>query len=121
MDKQQEFINRVIELVGGKENIISAENCMTRLRFSFKDDEKIDKEAIKTLEGVMGVVEAEGGLQIIVGPGRAKKLMDLIHNELGDVSSEQVDSNTQKIGDWQANKNYVKGKQKEGRVKRIFQ
>lgn len=121
MDKQQEFINRVIELVGGKENIISAENCMTRLRFRFKDDEKTDKEAIKTLEGVMGVVEAEGGLQIIVGPGKAKKLMDLIHKELGGDNIKQVDSDSQKIGDWQANKNYIKGKQKEGIVKRIFQ
>ena len=46
MDKQQEFIQKIIDLVGGKENIISAENCMTRLRFRLKDQTKADREQL---------------------------------------------------------------------------
>lgn len=123
MDKQQEFIQKIIDLVGGKENIISAENCMTRLRFRLKDQSKADREQLKALDGVMGVVEAEGACQVIVGPGRAKKLMDLIHQELGgeEASAEDSVSDAQEIGDWQANKQQIKGKQKEGKAKKFFQ
>lgn len=61
---------RLVELVGGKENIKTVENCMTRCRLELVDPTKADTEAIKNAEGTLGVVEAKGQLQVIYGPGK---------------------------------------------------
>lgn len=64
----------VVEKVGGKENISSMFYCMTRLRMTVVDESKVSKEGLKLIEGVMGVVESNGQLQIILGPGRVIKV-----------------------------------------------
>ncbi|WP_064614493.1 PTS transporter subunit EIIC [Streptobacillus moniliformis] len=57
----------IFNALGGKENILSNSVCMTRLRVGIK--ESVDVEAIKKIEGVLGVVEAET-IQIVLGPGK---------------------------------------------------
>lgn len=57
----------IIKYVGGKENINTLVHCVTRLRFTFIDNEKVDKEALKSLKGVLGVVEQGVQTQIIIG------------------------------------------------------
>ncbi len=47
----------IVEAVGGKENIISVENCMTRLRFVLKDDSIPNKEKVNAIKGVSGVMK----------------------------------------------------------------
>ena len=69
----QELSKKILELVGGKENVISATNCMTRLRIQLKDNTLAQIEQLKNTEGVLGVVE-DTTLQIILGPGKAKKV-----------------------------------------------
>ena len=59
--------DQIIERVGGKENIISVTNCMTRLRFALKDDAICNDEAITALEGVSGVGRNTDQYQIIIG------------------------------------------------------
>lgn len=57
----------VLEGVGGKENVTSLENCITRLRFEIKDIEKVDDKKIKSA-GVAGVVKpSKNNVQVIVG------------------------------------------------------
>ena len=57
----------VYESIGGKENIISAAHCATRLRLVIADNDKCDKDAVENIEGVKGVFFASGQLQIIFG------------------------------------------------------
>ncbi|MGI5948662.1 MAG: PTS transporter subunit EIIC [Lachnospiraceae bacterium] len=65
--EKQEVVEKIIEYVGGKENISNAWHCMTRLRFDLKDKALIQEEEIKNLEGVMGIQYAKDQLQIIIG------------------------------------------------------
>ncbi|WP_422851270.1 PTS transporter subunit EIIB [Bacillus mycoides] len=44
----------MIELVGGKENVVNAWHCVTRLRFNLANKEKVKLEEIKKIKGVMG-------------------------------------------------------------------
>lgn len=64
----------IYEKVGKKENIVSAAHCATRLRLVIADNSKCDKKAIESIEGVKGVFEASGQLQIILGTGVVNKV-----------------------------------------------
>ena len=66
----------VYESIGGKENIISAAHCATRLRLVIADNDKCDKDAVENIEGVKGVFFASGQLQIIFGTGTVNKVYD---------------------------------------------
>ena len=64
----QDAISRIIFLIGGKENINNVWHCMTRLRFDLIDDNKVEKEEIKKLPGVLGAQLQSDQFQIIIGP-----------------------------------------------------
>lgn len=66
----------VYDSIGGKENIVSAAHCATRLRLVIGDNDKCDKEAVENIEGVKGVFFASGQLQIIFGTGTVNKVYD---------------------------------------------
>ncbi len=57
----------VLTAIGGRENVVSAAHCATRLRLVMADDAKVDKKALEAIEGVKGVFAAQGQLQIIFG------------------------------------------------------
>jgi PTS system sucrose-specific IIC component len=65
----------ILEFVGGAANISAFTNCMTRLRIDVRDIGAVDYKKIKSLDGVMGVVEG-AQTQIVVGPGHAQRLRD---------------------------------------------
>lgn len=67
---------QVYQNIGGRENIISAAHCATRLRLVIGDNKKCDKKALEEIEGVKGVFEASGQLQIIFGTGTVNKVYD---------------------------------------------
>ncbi len=67
---------QVYDSIGGKENIISAAHCATRLRLVIGDNDKCDKTAVENIEGVKGVFFASGQLQIIFGTGTVNKVYD---------------------------------------------
>ena len=58
---------QILSLVGGAENVSNATHCATRLRFNLKDESKADTDAIKGLAGVVGVAQANGQYQVIIG------------------------------------------------------
>lgn len=66
----------ILDKVGGSKNIVSAAHCATRLRLVVADNTKADKAAIENIEGVKGVFEASGQLQIILGTGTVNKVFD---------------------------------------------
>ncbi len=65
-----------VQYIGGKDNIVSAAHCATRLRLVIADNTKVDKKALEDAEGVKGVFEASGQLQIIFGTGVVNKVYD---------------------------------------------
>ena len=70
MSKNYNQISKeILEYVGGKENIISAAHCATRLRLVLKDDKKINIKAIEEMPAVKGNFNTSGQFQIILGSG----------------------------------------------------
>lgn len=57
----------IVEHVGGKENVKSVRQCITRLRFQLKDEGKADTEYLKKRDGVVTVVQAGGQYQVVIG------------------------------------------------------
>lgn len=74
--KNADLAKRLVELLGGKENIVDAENCMTRLRVTIKDRSKVRGEDIKNTEDVMAFMDTdEHYVQIVLGPGKVRDVM----------------------------------------------
>ena len=71
--------NRLVELLRGKDNIVSTETNMSRFKVVLKDVTKADKEGIQKL-GAKGIVEIDNQLKIILGPEskQLKKYIDEI-------------------------------------------
>ena len=67
MAKYDEFCAQILENVGGKENVVSAVHCMTRLRINFKNKDKINVDAIKAIKGVLGAQFSGEQFQVIIG------------------------------------------------------
>lgn len=68
MGKYTKMSQQVLEKVGGLSNITFVEHCATRLRIHYASKSKVDVEAIKGIENVVGVVAKTGQVQIIIGP-----------------------------------------------------
>ena len=62
--------------LGGKENLVSAAHCATRLRLVVVDNNKVNTKALEDVEGVRGTFESNGQLQIIIGTGTVNKVYD---------------------------------------------
>ncbi|MBR0130898.1 MAG: PTS transporter subunit EIIC, partial [Firmicutes bacterium] len=62
--------------LGGKDNIISAAHCATRLRLVIADNSKLDIKALEEVEGVKGLFDSNGQLQLIIGTGTVNKVYD---------------------------------------------
>ncbi|MCK0469879.1 sucrose-specific PTS transporter subunit IIBC [Halalkalibacter sp. APA_J-10(15)] len=69
-----EVAKQLVSLLGGKENVVSATHCATRLRLVIEDESQIDTEAIEELEGVKGAFSSSGQFQIIFGTGTVNKV-----------------------------------------------
>ena len=120
----QELSNKILDLVGGRANVNSATNCMTRLRIHVKDDAAIQDEALKSLEGVLGLVHDQPNyVEVVVGPGKSRKCAD-VYKEMGiPVSAESgapAGGGVSTSNDWKANKAAVKSGQKQSKIKSLM-
>lgn len=70
-------VKAIVEHVGGPDNINTVSHCFTRLRFRLKDRSKADDETIKKIPGVMGIIEAGGQLQVVIG-NQVEKFYDAV-------------------------------------------
>ena len=75
MDYKQ-TASEILTNIGGKENLVSAAHCATRLRLVIADNAKCSKQALEDVDGVKGVFEASGQLQLIIGTGTVNKVYD---------------------------------------------
>ena len=82
----------ILDKVGGSKNIVSAAHCATRLRLVIVDNSKADKTAIENVEGVKGVFEASGQLQIILGTGTVNKVFDEFISISGITASTKAEA-----------------------------
>ena len=82
----------ILDKVGGGKNIVSAAHCATRLRLVIADNSKADKAAIENVEGVKGVFEASGQLQIILGTGTVNKVFDEFISIAGITASTKAEA-----------------------------
>ena len=64
----------IVSHIGGRENIVQAAHCATRLRLVIKDNGKVDKKALENVDGVKGMFENNGQLQLIIGTGTVNKV-----------------------------------------------
>lgn len=69
-----ETVTALLPLLGGKENIVSAAHCATRLRLVLTDDSLVQKSAVEKLDGVKGCFSNAGQLQVIFGTGLVNKV-----------------------------------------------
>ena len=67
MGKYEELAKNIVKEVGGKENVNSLTNCITRLRFKLKDESKANTEVLKNMDGVVTVMQAGGQYQVVIG------------------------------------------------------
>ena len=82
----------ILDKVGGSKNIASATHCATRLRLVIADNSKADKTALENIEGVKGVFEASGQLQIILGTGTVNKVFDEFISIAGITASSKAEA-----------------------------
>ena len=66
----------IADNIGGGENVVSAAHCATRLRLVIADNGKVNKEALDNVDGVKGMFESNGQLQLIIGTGTVNKVFD---------------------------------------------
>ena len=66
----------IFACLGGKDNIISAAHCATRLRLVIADNSKLDTKKLEDVEGVQGLFDSNGQLQLIIGTGTVNKVYD---------------------------------------------
>ena len=103
MDYKQ-MAKQIVDAVGGNENISGLTHCVTRLRFVLKDASRADVNAMKTMDGVIGVAIQGGQHQVIIGKEvedvfeEAVKLVDA--NSIMDVVDEQLDDVDEKKNFW---------------------
>lgn len=92
----------VLKSIGGKDNVISAAHCATRLRLVIADNKKVDKDALENATGVQGVFEAQGQLQIIFGTGTVNKVYDQFIAQSGAaaVSKDEAKAQAAQKGNW---------------------
>lgn len=109
-----ELAQKIVELIGGKDNVLKVANCMTRLRITLKDESKVNSEELKKTVGILGIVQDGSYIQIVLGPGKAKKVADICIEEL------KLPKDTLVSGAWKENKATVKGAQKENKFKKAI-
>ena len=82
----------ILDHVDGSKNIASAAHCATRLRLVIADNKKVSKEALENVDGVKGVFEASGQLQIILGTGTVNKVFAEFIDIAGITASSKAEA-----------------------------
>lgn len=129
MTKEQQLAERIIAAVGGMDNLDSVMNCMTRVRIKVLDENKVDDQELRHIDGVMGVIHDER-IQVVVGPGTVNKvanhMAELSGVKLGDPiphhhnDSEKMDYKSYAADKAKANKEAHKAKQKNGKSNKVL-
>lgn len=85
---------RIIDYLGGEQNIISLFHCITRLRFNLKDNDKVNRQALEDLDGVMGVNLSGDQFQVIIG-GKVAQVCQAIYAQLPHLERQAAEGERQ--------------------------
>lgn len=89
MGKYYDLAEKIVENVGGKENINSLTHCITRLRFKLKDESKANDDVLKNMDGVVTIMHSAGQYQVVIGNHVGQVYEDVVDmTGLGGESSE---------------------------------
>ena len=94
--KYKNLATRIIELIGGKENIIDAWHCQTRLRFKLANEKEAKTEEIKKLDNVINVIYKGGVYQVVIGPNVAE-VFEEVEPLLALNTDNQVEGRSDKL------------------------
>lgn len=111
----------LVDDFGGSANLIEVINCMTRVRVKVKDSSKVNYGAIKSREGVMGLVEGYQ-IQVVLGPGKSEKVAKAMAEMSNAKLSEELATETDKESlerRTRENKEAYKAKQKQSGFKKF--
>lgn len=131
--QDKDLAARILTAFGGASNVATATNCMTRLRATPVDPQRVDIAALKDLDGVLGVVEADT-IQIVLGPGRAAKVTDIFTDLVAQAppaapadttgrttaAEDATTGNLSTDSSWEENKRTIKTQQSDGPLKRFL-
>ena len=67
MGKYEALAKEIVKQVGGKENVNGLTHCITRLRFTLKDESKANDDVLKNMDGVVTVMKSGGQYQVVIG------------------------------------------------------
>ena len=96
-----EIAKKVIDALGGRENVRSVAHCATRLRVMVVDEGKIDKDTVEDIEKVQGAFFNSGQYQIIFGTGTVNKIYDeVVALGLPTSTSSEQKAEAAKQGNW---------------------
>jgi len=90
-------VNEIVDAIGGEENISKATHCVTRLRFSLDDEDKVNKEKLDSSGLVKGSFSSNNQFQVVIGQGSVDKVYQEMVNQtdiedLSDGGSSQEKS-----------------------------
>lgn len=103
----------ILECVGGKSNISNCMHCMTRLRFTLKDESLADKDKLSSLDGVLGCKTGGGQVQVIIGNAVGdvyEQVCSLAGIQMSDAIDEKLDDTSGITGSkslWQRFLDYI--------------
>lgn len=103
----------ILECVGGKSNISNCMHCMTRLRFTLKDESLADKDKLSSLDGVLGCKTGGGQVQVIIGNAVGdvyEQVCSLAGIQMSDAIDEKLDDTSGITGNkslWQRFLDYI--------------
>ncbi|WP_251717721.1 glucose PTS transporter subunit IIA [Lactobacillus agrestimuris] len=97
MDYYQALSLKIYQAIGGIQNVNSLTHCVTRLKISVRDLSKVDVDALKKIDGVLGVIESDT-LEVVLGLGINSKVAEIMNHEAGVEENQQfpntvIDSN----------------------------
>ena len=96
-----EIAKKVIDAIGGVENVNSVAHCATRLRVMVKDEAKVDKNAVENIEKVQWAFFNSGQYQIIFGTGTVNKIYDeVVALGLPTSTKAEMKAEAAKQGNW---------------------
>ncbi len=109
--RENAIVESIINQLGGKQNIVTVTNCMTRLRITVKSEDSVNEKMLQTAEGVIAVLHDRAcAYEIVVGPGKSRKYADVCR-EMG--LSHQVPE----ADNWKVNKEAVRNARKKNKLR----
>lgn len=95
--KYNKLAESIVKDIGGKENVLDAYHCQTRLRFKLKDDKKVDKKALDDLDGVVQNLEKGGVYQVVIGTNVADVFEEVVKFIDIDSTNNNDDTTQEKV------------------------